>query len=160
VLGDCIFEKIKTVKGELSVKPLAIEPVNDIAILGSLDDQVFDKEATEYELFCKEINPVKICTDEFKLFDKFPAYIYTHNKTWVMGDAQQCKINANHLMIETENKIEGGTSGSPVINDSGELIGVVSNTNINKGYTKKFDTVIVRPHLTVPVFIYSVLLDV
>jgi len=108
VLGDYFIEKIKTVKGELSVTPLAVEPVNDIAILCSLDNQTFCNEADEYELFCEETNPVKICTKEFELFDKFPVYIYTHKGTWVRGDAQQCYKDATHLSIEAEKKNRRG----------------------------------------------------
>ena len=45
VLGDYFIEEIKTTQGKLKVAPLAVEPVSDVAVLGSLDDQEFSEEA-------------------------------------------------------------------------------------------------------------------
>jgi len=47
VVGGYFIEKIKTSEKELKVAPLAVEPVSDIAVLGSLDGQEFLKEAEE-----------------------------------------------------------------------------------------------------------------
>ena len=44
VLGDYFIEEIKTCERELKVALLAVEPVSDLAVLGSLDTQAFAKE--------------------------------------------------------------------------------------------------------------------
>ena len=41
MLGDLFPEKIETHKGELMVRPVALEPVKDIAVLSELDNQAF-----------------------------------------------------------------------------------------------------------------------
>ena len=52
VLGDYFIEEIETLHGKLKVGPLAVEPVQDIAVLVALDDQVFYKEVDMFNEFC------------------------------------------------------------------------------------------------------------
>lgn len=51
VLGDYYIEEIETVQGRLRVTPRAVEPVSDVAVLGSLDDQEFYKDHSAFEEF-------------------------------------------------------------------------------------------------------------
>ena len=152
VLGDYFFEKIKTCERELEVAPLAVEPVTDIAVLGSLDDQVFAEEAEDFEKFCEQTTPVPLCRRDFVLFRKFSVHIYTHKGTWVTGSAMQCREDAQALSVEADEQIEGGTSGGPIINDSGDLVGIVSNFSLATEQGKS-GGLAPRPHLALPVWV-------
>jgi len=76
-LGDYFIEEIKEGRIELKVSPLAVEPVSDIAVFGSLDDQEFANEANDFNKFCEHTKPVLLCRSEFELFKKFRVHIYT-----------------------------------------------------------------------------------
>lgn len=149
-LGNYFIEEIKTNQGELKVTPLAVEPVSDLAILGSLDIQEFAKEAEDFEKFCDNTKAIQLCRSDFELFRKFRVHIYTHKGTWITGSAMQCTKDAEKLSIEPDEQIEPGTSGSPIINDSGKLVGIVSNTNMD---ADKSVGLAPRPHLALPVWV-------
>ncbi len=125
VLEEPFIEKIKTGKKELVVTPLAVEPVSDLAVLGAPDYEVFPEEEEDFEEFCEHTKPVPLCSD-FVPFRKFKIHIYTHKGTWVTGSAEYCQEDGHSLAVEADEQIEDGTSGGPIINDSGELVGIVS----------------------------------
>ena len=151
VLGNLYLEKIRIHEREFTVRPLAVEPVLDIAILGSLDGQDFPKEASDFLTFYKHADPVPVCRSDFALGDEYPVHIYTHKGTWVTGTATN--FERRTLSVETDEQIESGTSGGPIINDSGELVGVVSNfTDIGEGRSRSWGTV-PYPPLALPVWV-------
>lgn len=153
VLGAIYIEKIKTSKGQLlKVAPLVVEPVSDIAILGSLDDQTFLEEAGEFQEFCMTTKPIRLCLRDFKRFRKFPIRIYTHKGTWVTGSAARYGEEGHVLWIEADKPIEGGTSGGPIIDESGELVAIVSNFSEVKNSQERPSGCAPRPHLTIPVW--------
>jgi len=153
IVGDYFIEEISTSKGRLKVAPLAVEPVADIAVLGALDDQEFAEEASDFEAFCERTKPVRLCRSDFPLFEEFKVQIYTHKGIWVTGKAIQCTEDATKLFVEADEQIEGGTSGGPIINDSGELVGVVSNFSEVNVVGAKSNGTAPRPHLTLPVWV-------
>jgi len=152
-LGDYFIEEIEVGERVLKVAPLAVEPISDLAVLGSLDEQVFDKEAEGFEEFCEHTKPVVVCRSEFELFQKFKVHIYTHKGTWVTGCAMQCREDATKLFVEADEQIDGGTSGGPIINDSGELVGIVSHFSLaSEG--QRSEGLAPRAHLSLPVWVY------
>lgn len=157
-LGDYFIEDIRTTKGKLKAAPLAVEPVSDIAVLGSLDQQVLFREAEKFENFCEKVKPISLCLDDFEPFKDFPVYIYTHRGKWVTARAHQSYKMANTLWIEAEDPIKDGTSGGPIINESGALVGIVSSFSIPKGRMKS-NGPSPRPHLCLPVWTCSRILD-
>jgi len=159
VLGDHFIERIKTGQRELKAAPRAVEPVSDLAVLGSLDGQQFSKEAEDFEEFCEHTKPVRLCRSDFALFRKFRVHIHTHFGKWLTGSAMQCGEDAQALAIEADEKIEGGTSGGPIINDSGELVGIVSNSTDQPGMQCKFEGLAPRPHLALPVWVCRRIFD-
>jgi len=128
-LGGFYIEDITTEQGTLQVTPFAIEPVSDVAVLGALDGQTFYKECNQFEGFCENTLPVPLCLRDFEMSKPFTVCVYTHEKRWVQGEAAQWSPEATILWVEYEEQIKGGTSGSPVINEEGEIVGVVSFTN-------------------------------
>lgn len=152
-LGDYFIEEIKAGGRELKVTPLAVEPVSDIAVLGSLDDQEFVNEANDFNKFCEHTKPVLLCRSEFELFREFRVHIYTHKGIWVTGSAMKCREDAEVLHVESDEQIEGGTSGGPIINDSGELVSIVSNFSLATEVLHKSNGLAPRPHLALPVWL-------
>ena len=57
--GDFYIEDIEGADGQkFKVRPLAVEPVADIAVLGALDDQSFDRDMTgPFDKFCEKTKP-------------------------------------------------------------------------------------------------------
>jgi len=153
VLGEYYIEEIKAGGRELKVTPLAVEPVSDIAVLGSLDDQEFGNEANDFKKFCEHTRPVPLCRSEFEPFREFRVHIRTHKKTWVTGSAMKCRDDAAVLQVKSNEPIVGGTSGGPIINDSGELVGIVSNFNLVNEVNPESEGIAPRPHLTLPVWL-------
>lgn len=153
VLGDYFIEEIETIHGKLKVTPWAIEPVKDIAILGSLDDQTFYDESNQFEEFCEKVKPISLFLDQLKHYQHFPIYIYSHEKKWIKGKATNWWIYKDFPMIgiETEKNIKGGTSGGPIVNEQGKLVAVVSNAGGPIGIHRLGRAP--RPHLALPVWI-------
>jgi len=151
-----ILNPIETNDGSrLLVQTYAVEAVADIAALGCPDDQAVSDDAEAFDIFCENTSPLQICCCEFELSHPFQIFIYDHKEKWITGTAKQYRENAPHLHIIPDQKIEGGTSGSPVVNAIGELLGVVSSS----GETVSFDGSIWRPHLALPVRIVQEILN-
>lgn len=160
-MEDHVFYKIETAAGEkMPVAPLVIESAVDIAVLGALDGQVFPPEMVEpFEAFCDRTKPVPLCRKRFPYsgarFDpkdrasverfiakteptKFRVHIRTHRNTWVTGEATVFQLRSCNptIWVQADENIEGGTSGGPIINDAGELVGVVSTAGGSGGETR------------------------
>lgn len=129
VLGDYYIEDIETGGGILQVAPLAVEPVKDIAVLGNLDEQEFYKEVVAYEAWYESIEPVPLCFRKYKRFQEFDTYIFTHEGTWVHGKSVFHGEDGSIFSFDSKEPIKGGTSGGPIVNAYGELLGVVSNAS-------------------------------
>lgn len=153
-LGDYFIEEIKTAQEKvLKVSPLAVEPICDIAVLGSMDNQSFFDEARQFEVFCENTKSVPLCVSEIEPNEIFPVHTFTHKGTWVEGRAKYFSKNSPFLSIEYEEQIEGGTSGGPIINNYGELVGIVSTPSTVNG-SDNFNGYAPRPNLTLPVWVY------
>ena len=132
VLGEYYIEEIVTsMNSKLKVTPLAVEPVSDIAILGALDDQEFVNEVKDFMKYCELIKVAPLFQGRYERFQDFEVNIYTHEKRWVKGSAKIGGEDAQSIFVEASEKITPGTSGGPVTNGSGELIGIVSNFEIS-----------------------------
>jgi hypothetical protein len=136
MLGEHYLEDISTIKGQIKAAPIAVEPVSDIAVLGPLDGSETPKEMQKYLQFSEEICPIRLCLKNYEPYESFPVHVYTHMGKWVSGEATLNFKDGEKLWIVFNEQIEGGTSGSPIINDAGELVGIVSNVSINPGQTK------------------------
>jgi len=65
----------------------------------------------------------------------------------------KCREDAELLAVESDEQIEGGTSGGPIINDSGELVSIVSNFSLATEAVPKSSGLAPRLHLTLPVWL-------
>jgi hypothetical protein len=85
-LGDWYVETVKTSIGEqFKLTPVIVEPVNDSAVRGEIDNQVFPKDADKFERFREEITPVAICQNVYQRGQSHEVYIMDLEGKWVGG---------------------------------------------------------------------------
>jgi len=81
-------------------------------------------------------------------------HIYTHKQTWITGKAIHFSpFNQKSIMIVADEQIEGGTSGGPIVNNNGEIIGISSHGSVMPQSNPEYHGAIPRPHLTLPVWV-------
>ena len=166
VLGDHFIQKIRTASGkDLIVSPYAVEPVSDIAVLGTPDGQVFYKESVAFEEFCENTLPVSVSTDTYDFGVWFPVSVLSHLGNWISAHAVQYPGDGHvrTLHIKTDEPTICGTSGGPIISEKGELVGVFSNsggspTEIDIEQQCGHTGPCPRPHLTLPVWVWQAIL--
>ena len=138
------------------VAPAAIEPEGDVAVLemvGTHDENTL-KDIERFMCFCKETPPVSLYEGLPEVKEAFPVYVYNLNRTWVAGMATLCKTGASGLFVETNKPIDSGASGGPIINEAGELVGIVSVfKTIPEGSSEKCTGMFARPLLALPVWV-------
>ena len=126
-LGDVFIEELIPATGQnLRTTPWCVEPVTDVAALGPLDEQSFPKEVDAFEAFCAKIEPVRVHRREPEPFKQFTVYIYAHDGTWVRGTAARYSAEAAIIFVEADQPVKGGASGGPIVNESGDLVGIIS----------------------------------
>jgi len=112
--------------------------------------QDFSQEVTELKKFYQTALPVKLCTDDPK--EPFPIHIFTHEGTWITGEGSLLREDHESIWIGTDEQVKAGTSGSPIANDDGLLVGIVSNfLEAQPGET--CNGLAPRPHLTAPAWL-------
>jgi len=160
-MNEHLFEEVERGQSKFKVAPLFIDPISDLGILGALDIQAFPPEELEgFDKFCEETEAVRLHKGKFELQKQFKVHIYTHKKLWVSGNATSWSFEKPHLITATtKEQIEGGTSGSPVINDSGELVGIVYSASIIDENRPELCVVsFTRPYHAMPVWLYHEIL--
>jgi len=139
---------IHTWVGGFRLTPMAIEPISDIAILGGLDDQEHDDEVELFEDFCRRTSPIKVSRDILEVNKKIRIFVFTHELKWISGYAFISSSYSNILILDMDEPLKKGTSGSGVFNENGEIVGIFkkASTDTNTGLAT-------RPRLTLPVWI-------
>jgi hypothetical protein len=105
---------------------LFVDPVADLAILGSPDDQALWEQANAYRLLVKSATPISIAD----------APEQGHGRMLSLdGEWFQCTvqiINDGPLWIsKTAQPIAGGMSGSPIVLEDAAAIGVVCSADVS-----------------------------
>lgn len=153
-LGDDAryLQKIETGGRRMSVYPIAIEPLSDIAICGEVDGQWLPDECQAFADFCEVARPLRLDTREFPVDKQITAYVLTHTGQWVDCRVRQIAPQANTLFLETRGQIEGGTSGGPIVSENGSLLGVISHIGGSASDPLTYGW-FPRPHLSAPVWV-------
>jgi S1-C subfamily serine protease len=157
-LGDWYIETIQSSDGtQYKVSPCAVEPMTDIAVLVAVDGQEMFEEHYAFEEYCEATEPVPVSEDDFPLVDSdgppVRVHTLTHKGMWISGSAR--RLNAppfGNVWVNFDAQIEGGTSGGPVIDDNGLLVGVISHSSENSGAC---DGQMPRPHLALPAWVWN-----
>jgi hypothetical protein len=111
----------------------AVEPVADLAALCPADNQALPDEAEAFEAFTEATEAVPLCATVPAFEVSLRAHVLTHEGQWVAAEVAQYGIAweapGATLFLSAPEQIKCGTSGGPVINDAGELFGVISYTS-------------------------------
>jgi hypothetical protein len=120
------------------------DPIADVAVLGPPDDQDLSDEHDLYEEFTARLAPFAVAPppprqlmrlDPFRDDPSsvyvagdvsFPAYVLPLDGAWIACTARYL---GGPLLIEPEDLVAGGMSGSLVISATGAALGVVSTSN-------------------------------
>jgi hypothetical protein len=155
-LGDHVVLELTTTREIVHVAPYALDPATDIAVLGPLDAQVFWDKAEAYEAWCNATAPVPLCLDDWAPWQPTPVAVYTHHGTWLAGTAEHGDPTSHIIWASFPEGIEGGTSGSPIVNMQGAIVGIVSQfggTEPDALERGRSGGRAPRPHLTLPVWV-------
>jgi hypothetical protein len=110
----------------VSAECLFADPVADIAVLGSPDNQELNAEAADYEKLVNSCSSFAIGTVE----EEAPAWIMLLNGQWSM-----CKVqHVGQALWLVNAEISPGMSGSPILAGDGKVIGVVSSGLLGAGF--------------------------
>jgi hypothetical protein len=129
-LWECTFEKLL---GPLDAEPtisaecVFVEVIADLAVLGAPDSQDLYDQYDAYEMFTESRPALRlgdIPSSERRAhhLETRPVYVLKLDRQWARG-------RANHIggpIWLDGPKTESGMSGSPILNDRGEAIGVIS----------------------------------
>jgi hypothetical protein len=121
-------QKQRTIWAELC----AINLCDDFAVLGAPDGQALYEQCAEYEKFT-EAPTMTIGIPP----DALAPYLWKNDPgraAWMLsldGEWQRCVVynGGRFLTLMTDQKIESGMSGSPIIDDKGAAIGVISTAS-------------------------------
>lgn len=132
VLGENFIQTIITPAGKrIMVSPIAIEPCYDVAILSNVDGQLSEEMSDEWDAFmefCYATRPVDVMFDPVPMEEPFPVFIRSHRGHWITGQATQRKrTDFGSIAVTADDQVEGGTSGGPIVDDRGRLVGITSN---------------------------------
>jgi hypothetical protein len=127
--GDTEYEKVIVGDHHLLAAVYAVEPVSDVAVLGVVDGQISQEMSDVAELYddlMATVNPIPLCTADHPIRTPFPVHIGTHDQGVVAGQATYRHPRRGLLLVEASCGISGGTSGGPIVTNTGHLLAVVS----------------------------------
>jgi hypothetical protein len=119
-----VAAKRRTIWGELCV----FSRTDDLAVFCQPDIECGEGHYMRFEDFTKQAMPVGLSPDGVAshLWAQHPGQV-----AWTMslaGEWQKCIVHngGRFLTLDSDAKIKSGMSGSPIINDKGAAIGVIS----------------------------------
>ena len=127
---------------------LFVDPIADIAVLGSPDNQALSEEAEAYEALVESATPVTVAEPPSQPIPEEVARLAAFEKRFgITGRVQRAKRKCSAFLLSLSNQwfpctvehspngmlniqnaargIAGGMSGSPIIAEDGSAIGVV-----------------------------------
>jgi hypothetical protein len=102
------------------------DPISDVAVLGKPhDDNRFELTEQYWKLIDDDIVPLRVAG----LTDRETAWMLSLDLRWFRCRA--APTGAGLWVSDCEECIEAGMSGSPILNDAGHAIGLVSVSSVN-----------------------------
>jgi S1-C subfamily serine protease len=122
---------LKTAKGrEFRARLNFLDPVVDIAVLGPVDGQRSWDDMEAFEGFVKKVRGLPLFVGKVASGQSVPVQVLTHKGAWLTGVvtnySRSDQPSSGFLSLCTTDQIEGGTSGGPVVDFAGRLLGVVA----------------------------------
>jgi S1-C subfamily serine protease len=150
-LGDYFIEPFETSDGhKLQASVHAAEPVADIAVLGPPDDQAMPKEYVAFGRYVETTNAVSLRTHAPEIDKPIPAWVFAHTGEWISGRAVNYGFPGGVIWLLTDSYIEGGASGSPVVDEAGHLIGLISHSGERLEHDGSYSGQMPMPWLALP----------
>jgi hypothetical protein len=108
-------------------RPIFIDPVNDVAVLGAPDNQAGEEQGDAWRAYIAltENTPTLQIGKPEKVGT---AWLLGLDREWFSASA---KVEFNHLLIDRPTI--AGMSGSPILNDDGRAIALVSYSSTREG---------------------------
>jgi S1-C subfamily serine protease len=152
-LGDYFVEKLETQDGrKLLASVYAAEPVTDMAVLGAMDNQEAAEHSLAFDRFTEEVPGVPVFFGLMPYGEAIPAYVLSHKKEWIAATVTRYgtpREPHGTLCLAAPAGIECGTSGGPVVNKDGRLLGVISH-GTDAGREKGTDEFLPSPSMALP----------
>ncbi|MFZ3333588.1 MAG: trypsin-like peptidase domain-containing protein [Candidatus Acidiferrales bacterium] len=104
-------------KKDILTECLFVNPVRDIAVLGCADDQTFEDAAEAYDELTEHAPFLRIAKAQ-----SGPGWVLALNGRW---ESTTITAYETSLTIGPDGPNENGMSGSPILNDAGQAVGVV-----------------------------------
>jgi|SRR5271166_6665469 len=102
---------------------LFANPIADIAVLGSPDNQELCDEADAYETLMESTTPPPIADAP----ENGHGWMLSLDNEWFQCDVEyMCRVDGELWISNATQPIVGGMSGSPVLSEKGEAIGIVA----------------------------------
>lgn len=98
---------------------LFVDPVSDLAVLGGPDNQSLSKEADAYAALTESVRPLRVGGAPSKAV----VYVLTLDRRWIGCVATH--VGGPLWLDALPESIEGGMSGSPIVDSTGAALGVV-----------------------------------
>lgn len=136
---DTTSLRVSTLDDSIACTVLVVfmDTMSDLALLGieSLTGggELVGQFADEWQSLMQSVRPLRAEleppeSDAFTLERR--VQLFTHEGEWVSGVARICpRLNQPIMHATMDKPVTGGTSGSPVFSDSGEVLGLVSNSS-------------------------------
>jgi hypothetical protein len=156
-LGKDLVEWVKPVDGSESmlVFPLAVESMSDIAVFGIDKKLVFPSDALRFKEFCARTEAVSLCKDPLPTGTLTEVFVWTYDVGWAPGSAMPDLNDVAKIWVQTEEAVEGGASGGPIINAEGELLAVNSSFSLPQKGLSGSEGEQPRPLLALPVWVVN-----
>jgi hypothetical protein len=113
--------------GPLGEKPsvwaecLFVNPVDDIAVLGSPDNQTFFQESDDYEALIESTTPIRIAEAP----ENGRGWLFSLEGEWFPATLEYFN-DGPFWVSKTAQPIAAGMSGSPIVSDGGAAIGIAA----------------------------------
>lgn len=128
LLADQTYVRVRRPDGKIgTMQAVFIDAAGDVAALAAIDDDPF---------FLDGIDPMPISFEwsgatVFEHRPRLPGQYFAHDAGAV--DMQWCEINLGMANLWPSRPINGGTSGGPIVNAEGLLIGIIRDSHRSAG---------------------------